>query len=118
MNGSYLVAFASLATLITMPPVQAQILDFRLAHGESELIQKYFIGGETIEATCNEHCLDLDLYLYDIDGNLLSKDTEFDIAPTLSAPYDGDFLLEVFMPNCTHPEGCIAQVNSQKDSLD
>ena len=101
-----------------MPPVQAQALAFRLAHGESQLIEQRFTGGEKITATCNEHCLDLDLYLYDIDGNLLSKDTELDIAPTLLAPYDDDFLLEVFMHNCTNPEGCTAQVHSQQESLD
>lgn len=100
-----------------LSPVKAQGVDLHLAHGESELIQQHFTNGETITASCSKHCLDLDLYLYDIDGNLLSQDTDLDIAPTLSAPYDGDFLLEVFMPNCEHPEGCTARIYSQQESL-
>ncbi|NEQ52837.1 MAG: hypothetical protein F6K11_22315 [Leptolyngbya sp. SIO3F4] len=116
MNGQCLVVLASLTAILSVPPVQAQELDFWLAHGESELIQISATAGETITASCNENCLDLDLYLYDAEGNLLAKDSERNIAPTLLAPYDGEFLLEVFMPNCKHPEGCTAWLNSQADS--
>ncbi len=113
MNGLHLVAVASMATVLSAPLVHAQELAFWLAHGESELVQSHFTAGEVITATCNDHCLDLDLYLYDADGNLVAEDVELDIAPTLLAPYDGNFLLEVYMPKCVDPEGCTAWVSSK-----
>ena len=115
MNGSDLVALASLTTLVASvsPTVQAQELAFWLANGESELVQTHFTAGETITANCSENCLDLDLFLYDAKGNLIAQDTELDVAPTLLAPYNGNFMLEVFMPNCIHPEGCTAWVSSK-----
>ena len=113
MNSLQLAALAALTTFLSVPTAQAQELAFWLANGESELVQTHFKAGETITATCGKHCLDLDLYLYDIQGNLVAQDSELDIAPTLLAPYDGNFLLEVFMPNCTHSEGCTAWVSSE-----
>ncbi len=113
MSGLHLAAFAVLTTFLSVPPGQAQELTVWLANGESELIQTRFKAGDTITATCNENCLDLDLYLYDAQGTLIAQATELTIAPTLLAPYDGNFLLEVFMPNCINAEGGTAWVHSK-----
>lgn len=113
MNGLRTWQFAFLAVVLSAPMAQAQELAFWLADGESELVQNHFTAGEVITATCNQNCLDLDLFLYDAEGNLIAQDTELDIAPTLLAPYDGNFLLEVFMPSCDAPEGCTAWVSSK-----
>jgi len=72
-----------------------------LASGESETYEGYFLADEDIYASCDEYCEDLDIYLYDAyTEELIASDTLVDAYPVVTAPYDGDFLVETVMVTC------------------
>jgi hypothetical protein len=51
---------------------------------------------------CDEDCTDLDLKLYDSNGNLLDEDVEPDDTPIIvhTARYSGNYTLRVIMARC------------------
>ncbi|MEM9006936.1 MAG: hypothetical protein AAGE59_25840 [Cyanobacteria bacterium P01_F01_bin.86] len=82
--------------------VKAQSRTTFLASGESETYEGYFLANEDIYASCDRNCEDLDIYLYDaFTGELITSDTLVDANPVVTAPYDGDFLVETAMITCS-----------------
>jgi hypothetical protein len=80
---------------------QAQSTEDWLATGEMVTHDTYLVAGEGISGWCDDDCTDLDLFLYDAaSGELVSSDTMVDAVPSLVAPYDGAFFVEVVMSNC------------------
>ncbi len=102
---------AGLCCTLTMP-AQAQDRELWLFNGESTTVSGYFLEGERIYGSCDSDCADLDLFLYDAGGNLVSSDTLLDAVPIVAVPFTGDFLVEVTMVNCTHSAGCAVEVSS------
>lgn len=90
----------------------AQSRDLWLLNGEMATVEGYFNAGESIYGWCDEDCADLDIMMYDSDGNMVAQDVELDANPHVIAPYEGTFQLQVAMPNCTHPSGCAVWVDS------
>ena len=105
-------AFATAAIAGTVAEAKAQDRSLWLYDGQSTNVQGYFVSGEAIYATCDGDCYDLDLFLFDSAGRLVAQDVELDSAPVVFAPYEGNFTIEVSMPNCTHSQGCAAWVAS------
>jgi len=64
-------------------------------------------GGITygIVGVCDNDCGDIDLELYDENGNLIASDTETDAIPVVEVTpqWDGPFVINVIMPNCAAP---------------
>ncbi|MEO1299532.1 MAG: hypothetical protein AAFW75_27900 [Cyanobacteria bacterium J06636_16] len=85
---------------------QAQARTAFLESGASETYEGYFLANEDIYASCDANCEDLDIYLYDaFTGELIASDTLTDANPVVTAPYDGDFLVETAMITC-HASTC------------
>jgi hypothetical protein len=82
--------------------------------GDSVTYDAYLLAGESVYAACDEDCLDLDLFLYDESGALVAVDDAVDAQPILTAPYEGNFTIEMAMPSCTTVEGCEASVSSSE----
>lgn len=95
------------------PQAQAQDRSLWLYNGEYTTVSGYLIAGETVYGACDEDCTDLDLFLYDAaSGELVYEDTAIDSIPFVTAPWDGDFIVEVVMPSCVHPQGCAVWLSS------
>jgi hypothetical protein len=91
----------------------AQDRSLWLYNGDTTMVDGYFLAGEGVYGACDEDCFDLDLFLYDaVTGDLVAQDVETDAVPYVVAPWDGDFVLEVTMPDCSHADGCAAWVSS------
>ena len=81
--------------------VKAQSRTAFLSSGDSETYEGYFLADEDIYASCDLNCEDLDIYLYDaFTGELIASDTLVDANPVVTAPYDGDVLVETAMITC------------------
>ena len=102
------IAFAGAA----VEDAKAQDRTLWLYNGGAGTVEGAFYSGEAIYGSCDGDCYDLDLAIYDYNGNLLSYDTAYDAFPVVVAPYDGYFYVEVLMPNCSHPSGCQVWVSS------
>ena len=76
-------------------------------------VSGYFWAGETIRGTCDEDCLDLNLSLYDSTGNLVSEDVALDAEPVVTAPHNGQYILEVSMPSCSQSDRCEVEIVSE-----
>lgn len=106
-------ALAVATAALAATPAQAQDRSLWLYSGESTSVEGYLGYGETVYGSCDEDCMDMDLYLYDaFTGELVYEDSAIDSTPFVVAPWEGDFVIEVTMPNCAHPEGCAAWVSS------
>ncbi|MEM8810834.1 MAG: hypothetical protein AAGF01_32895 [Cyanobacteria bacterium P01_G01_bin.38] len=92
---------------------QAQDRSLWLYDGDSDIVEGYFAAGEEIYGGCDEDCYDLDLFMYNEQGDVVAQDTAVDAAPVLVAPYEGSFMIEVSMPNCSHVEGCEVWLSSE-----
>ncbi|MDA0672984.1 MAG: hypothetical protein O3C67_04660 [Cyanobacteria bacterium] len=80
---------------------QAQSRSDWLSSGESVTYEGYLFADENVYSACDDNCLDLDIYLYDaVSGDLVASDTLLDAYPIVTAPYEGSFLIEVFMVDC------------------
>jgi hypothetical protein len=102
------VAVASSAAI-----VQAQSRSDALANGEAVTYSGVLYAGETVYASCDEDCTDLDINLYDaVSGDLVASDTELDANPVVVAPYDGEFFIEVVMASCS-VEPCATWTESE-----
>ncbi len=93
-------------------PAQAQDRELWMYSGESTTVSGYFLEGESIYGSCDSDCTDLDMFLYDSGGNLVSSDTLLDSIPIVTTPFTGDFFVEVTMVNCTTSAGCAVEVSS------
>ena len=105
-------AFASAALVSMTSGAKAQDRSIWLYNGESTSMEGYFLEGEYIYGDCDQDCFDLDLFLYDASGQLVYQDTEPDSAPVVVAPFEGNYFIEVSLPNCSHPKGCEVWVSS------
>ena len=78
-----------------------------LKQGESFDLEQYLSANESITAGCNEDCFDVDLILYDATRKeVIHQDTEDNINPKITAPYDGDFVVNLSLLNCSLSRGC------------
>lgn len=92
----------------------AEVRTTFLASGESETYEGYFLADEDIYANCDDNCTDLDIFLYDAyTGELIESDTLLDANPVVTAPYDGDFLVETLMVTC-NTDVCEAWTDSDE----
>jgi hypothetical protein len=102
------------AIAILAMAARAEVRIAFLASGESETYEGYFLADEDIYASCDELCEDLDIYLYDAyTEELIASDTLDDTYPTVTAPYDGTFLVETVMVTCL-VEVCEAWTDSDE----
>ncbi|MEL6490893.1 MAG: hypothetical protein ABG776_11440 [Cyanobacteria bacterium J06555_13] len=106
------LACASAALMGMVSPALAQSRTVWLNDNGATTVTGFFLQGESIYANCDEDCMDLDLYLYTEMGVLVDSDIEEDSFPIVTAPYDGNFAIEVTMPSCVHSAGCSASISS------
>ena len=93
---------------------QADVYTTFLASGESETYEGFFLADEDIYASCDDNCQDLDIFLYDAyTGELIESDTLVDANPVVTAPYDGNFLVETLMVVC-NTDVCEAWTDSDE----
>jgi len=76
-------------------------------------IMGYFSAGENIRGTCDSACSDLNLFLYDTTGNLVSQNVAQDLSPTVTVPETGQYRLEVSMPDCSYTNHCTVQITAE-----
>jgi hypothetical protein len=111
------LAMAGLASLVLAGAAtlaRAEVRIAFLASGESETYEGYFLADEDIYAYCDDNCQDLDIFLYDAyTGELIESDTLIDANPVVTAPYDGDFLVETLMVTC-NADVCEAWTDSDE----
>jgi len=101
-------AIAGTASLLQAQEVRTTFL----ASGESEIYEGYFLADEDIFASCDANCEDVDIYLYDAyTGELIASDTLVDAEPIVTAPYEGDYIVETYMVTC-YAEACEAWTDS------
>ncbi|ASC71194.1 hypothetical protein XM38_021460 [Halomicronema hongdechloris C2206] len=104
--GQQLVAVSEQAGLngfdLTHEPYLGQLAD-----NTQEPITLDLRGGVSygIIGVCDSDCGDMDLELYDENGNLIDSDTETDAMPIVEVTpqWDGPFTINVIMPNCAAP---------------
>lgn len=78
-----------------------------LKQGESFDLEQYLSANESITAGCNEDCFDVDLILYDAaKKEVVYQDIEANTNPKITAPYDGNFVVNLSLPNCSLSRGC------------
>jgi hypothetical protein len=95
------VGLGSIAIATSAIPASAEAYYALLSNGETETYTGYFLADENIYANCDVDCADLDIYLYDAySGDLIDSDTLMDANPVVTAPYDGDFIVETVMVTC------------------
>ena len=105
-------SLAAIALASTAGFAQAQSRSDWLNEGESVVYEGYLLSGENVYGECDADCTDLDIYLYDAySGDLVDSDVLYDAYPIVTAPYDGDFLIEVFMVTCSI-EPCLTETES------
>lgn len=96
-------AVASVALVGLGSPAIAQEApdrSFYLEEGESKTEEAYLYAGEDVYATCDSDCSDIDITLYTELGVEVDSDVELDAFPIVTAPFDGNFIIEVSMPDC------------------
>jgi hypothetical protein len=91
INGSYQLTHNPLVDDLSNN--QSQTFNVNLHSG----ISYAFMG------VCDEDCQDIDLHVYDENGNLINSDTDADDYPlvTVSPRWSGQFQVKVTMANCT-----------------
>lgn len=108
----FVCSLAALTLASTAGLAQAQSRSDWLNEGESVTYEGYLLGGEDVFASCDEDCTDLDIFLYDaVSGDLVDEDILLNDFPIVTAPYDGDFLIEVYMVTCS-VEPCYTETES------
>ncbi|WP_008311510.1 hypothetical protein [Leptolyngbya sp. PCC 6406] len=91
----------AIAVLGSAGLAQAQSRMDWLSSGESVTYEGYLFTDENVYGICDDNCSDLDIYLYDAgSGELVSSDTLVDNLPIVTAPYEGNFLIQVVMVDC------------------
>lgn len=104
-------AFASMAVAGFVSPALAQDRTDWLSTGGTAYTSGVFAEGESIYGACDSDCTDIDMYLYDAYGNLVDQDVETDAYPIVTAPYSGEFSIQVTMPAC-YAEACSVEISS------
>lgn len=110
---SFTMTFAQSAIQSQLLLVNAAIPSYSLTHDVKyddlydDGVEDYFITlnsgtAYTISAVCDEDCDDLDIRLYDQNGNLVDSDTDADSIPVVevSPRWTGRFKLRVTMCDC------------------
>ena len=113
---SVLVSLALIAMRLPSSAEDDLTLDHsRWLHtGETIQLKSFFFEGEQISGACSKDCYDLDLTLYDqLTQMPVVQELTNTATPTITAPYEGDFILEVSMSNCARSQGCRAWVQSE-----
>ncbi|MEL6551957.1 MAG: hypothetical protein AAFQ63_00650 [Cyanobacteria bacterium J06621_11] len=105
-------ALVSLAFIGIAETAIAQDRSLWLTHNSRATLQGYFLQDEDIFAFCDADCQDIDLFLYSEQGNLVDSDDAIDVFPIVTAPYDGNFIVEVTLPACSHSAGCAVSISS------
>lgn len=78
-----------------------------LKQGETFQLDQYLSVDESMTAGCNEDCFDVDLTLMDATTKTtVFKDVADNTSPKITAPYDGNFVIELTLPNCALTRGC------------
>jgi hypothetical protein len=108
----WVTSVASALILGTAPEANAQSRELWLYNNGAETVEGYFFAGEEIYGWCDQDCYDLDMVLYDANGQVVVQDVAPDANPQVYAPYEGTFYIEVTMPNCSHPQGCAVWLDS------
>lgn len=112
LNARSLAATAVLSSLALVGMASnAKAEDLWMLSGDSQVLEVYLGADQIVTGVCDSDCYDLDLHLFDVDGNLVSQDVATDAAPIVAAPWEGTFYLQVDMVNCAHPSGCGVSVN-------
>lgn len=87
-----------------------------LTEGEAFKLEQYLFANESMRAGCYEHCYDVDLILYDATTQeVVHKDTNANTKPKITAPYEGDFIVELSLPNCAVARGCKVWLDSEEE---
>lgn len=108
------VAVTSVALVGLVSPAIAQDRTALLEEGETTKMEAFLLQGESVYATCDSDCSDIDMTLYTEMGVEVDDDFEMDDYPNVTAPYAGTFLVEVSMASCNHPLGCEVFVESDE----
>lgn len=108
------VAVASFALVGLVSPAIAQDRTVFLKEGESTRMEAILIAGESVYATCDTDCSDIDMALYTELGVEVDSDFELDDYPNVTAPFSGVFYIEVSMASCSHYLGCEVSVSSDE----
>ena len=107
------LAFSAIALTGGAALVQAQSRTDWLSTGQSVSYDGFLYAGETVYATCDSDCSDLDILLYDANsGELVDSYTLMDAQPVVNAPYEGSFVIEVVMASCSI-EPCAVWTDSE-----
>lgn len=110
---SKLIFLSALSLLIILSPAgmnyasEVHPYSMWLKQGETFNLEQYLSVDESMTAGCNEDCFDVDLVLYDAETKeSVQEDTAANTNPKIIAPYDGDFVVELSLPNCSVARGC------------
>lgn len=106
-------AVASIAVIGMVGAAIAQDRTSLLYEGQSTTMEAYLLANESVYATCDSKCSDIDMMLYTTQGAEVSSDFELDDNPVVTAPFEGVFLVKVSMPVCSHALGCEVFVSSE-----
>ncbi|MEM8805086.1 MAG: hypothetical protein AAGF01_03445 [Cyanobacteria bacterium P01_G01_bin.38] len=84
--------------------------------GERFSAEIYLFEDEPISGACSQDCYDIDLTLYDASTqDAVAQDHGNTATPTVNAPYEGNFVLEVEMANCARSQGCRTWVSYEEE---
>ena len=103
--GSGIVTAVAVAVGAAMPAI-AQDQTVWLRDNEETTVTGYFLQGEDIFASCDDDCNDVDLFLFNEMGVMVAADDATNTFPSVTAPYEGTFVLRVNVPSCNHGAGC------------
>mgnify|MGYP001802628317 CR=1 FL=1 len=100
---------------LMLAAISANINQYKLTHepfldsldrGNADYLNINLLSGNsyTILGVCDEDCGDMDLKLYDENGNLIDSDTIYDDTPVVNVTpnWSGRFQVKVTMPSCTN----------------
>ncbi|MBD2465898.1 hypothetical protein H6G89_33465 [Oscillatoria sp. FACHB-1407] len=112
---TYLVVAGVMSAIaFTATAALAQSRELWMYNGDATAVEGYFNAGESIYATCDADCTDLDITLYDSRGNVVAQDLLPDANPIVVAPSAGNYQVLLSMPSCTTDAGCAVWVDSDQ----
>ncbi|NEP61616.1 MAG: hypothetical protein F6K31_32470 [Symploca sp. SIO2G7] len=86
--------------------------------GDSLRTEAYLFADEPISGACSQDCYDIDLTLYDATTKKsVAEEHKNTKTPTVYAPYEGDFILNVEMVNCARSGGCRTWINYDNEEF-
>ena len=85
--------------------------------GERFSAETYLFENEPISGACSQDCYDIELTLYDAGTKTTVAQSHGNTStPTVNAPYEGNFILEVEMANCARSGGCRTWIRYNEES--